>query len=196
MAYIVKELRQEELLRLLLAGYKLKEAAAYLKVTPWTVYRYLRETEFMNALKAANEEIWAQVDAEIKGNKIGIVQRAEEAAQDALEEMIKLAKGARQEGVRFKAAQDLMDRDTRISRTKRVEGEGDRRPILNAVFLQQAVAAMREEEVVQGERFIEPTRPTAKNEKGSPKMISELPPLPPEDPLNKQLPLFEKETDG
>jgi len=149
---LVKEIRQDELLRLLLSGYKPREAAVYLKVSTWTVYKYCRDPEFMAELRAKNADMWALVDAEINQTKLGIVQRAEEGAREALEEMINLAKGGLAETTRLRACQDLLDRNPEISRTKRLEGSADpsRSNVLNAVFLKQAFTVMVEEDKKKG----------------------------------------------
>jgi predicted transcriptional regulator len=146
--YVVKDLRKEELLRLLLAGYKLKDCAAQLKVTPFTISCYIKEEGFMEQLKEKNASIWEEIDAEIHSRKASIIQRSEEAAELALEEMIKLATKSNSELTKFKAAQDLMDRHPQISRTKRIEGSGggSGSNVVNAVFLRNVVNAMKEED--------------------------------------------------
>jgi hypothetical protein len=150
--YLVRDLRKEELLRLLLARYTLKEAAAYLRVTPWTVRKYCREKGFMETLREKDEKVWETVEAELTNSKVSIIQRAEEGAALALDEMISLCQSGKSEMIRHKSAQDLMDRDPRISRTKRLEGDGRSGPVLNALFLQQAVAAMNEEDSLKTQK--------------------------------------------
>lgn len=163
--YVVKQLRQDEFLRLLLSGYTIREAAAYMKISPFTCFGYLREPDFMARLRERNSAIWQEVDRELKNTKVGIVQKAEEAAQEALEEMIKLCKGSSSESIRFKAAQDLLDRDPQVSRTKRIEGSGTAQPSLPPMFLQQVMNVIKEEDgSIRQVTRVEETREAAKGD--------------------------------
>lgn len=137
--------RDEEMMRLFCQGLTMADVA---RVTGWsyaTIMKACRREVFMMKLKEFNQEVWSRIDEELKANRYDVVKRLEEAAAEALEEMQRLAVGGNSEMVRLKASQDLMDRDVRISRTKRVEGSGQS-PQINIQVLQAAAQAMKEEQ--------------------------------------------------
>jgi len=113
--------RKDELMRLLLSGHMLKECASYLKLSYGTVREYARQPEFLAALKSLSLQIYENVDRELSNSKDAITAKLEAYSEDALEEMIQLAKSCSSPIVRLKAAQDIMDRDTRMSRSRKLE---------------------------------------------------------------------------
>ena len=120
---VVKTIKKDELVRLLLAGFFVKECPARLQISYPTLLRYMKETSFLEELKVVSADVWGRVDAELKSSKTDFLQQAEEASEEALQSMRKLLQSSSEQIV-FKAGQDLMDRDPRISRTRRLEGTG------------------------------------------------------------------------
>ncbi len=138
--------RDEEMLRLFCQGLTMRDVA---RATGWsyaTIMKACKREAFMFKLKEYSLEVWKRVDEELQSNKYDLVARLEEAAEVALDEMVRLASEGHNEGVRMKAAQDIMDRDPRISRTKKVEGLAGGLPQINIQILQAAARAMQEEE--------------------------------------------------
>jgi hypothetical protein len=117
-----KLVRKEELMRLLLCGHMLKECAIHMRLSYWTVRGYAKEPGFLLDLKSKSTEIYARLDAELAANKEDMKEKLERASEEALEMMIELARTST--GViKLKSCQDLLDRDTRVSRTKRLDSD-------------------------------------------------------------------------
>lgn len=87
-----------------------------------TVRNYARAPMFLQKLRDLSTMVYERVDAELQARTDVITEKLQEASAAALEEMTRLAKGSPSDMVRLKASQDLMDRDSRISRTRRLEG--------------------------------------------------------------------------
>ena len=117
-----KLIRTEELLRLLLVGNSLKECATQIGMSYYTIRKYASAEAFMNQLRDMSATIYERVDAELKTSKETILTNLEKASEEGLIAMRELVKGCKNDSVRMKAAQDLMDRDGRLSRTKKIEG--------------------------------------------------------------------------
>lgn len=138
-----KMVREEELLRLLLTGLTLKECAPMLSLHVSTVRNYARAPLFLQKLRDLSTVVYERVDAELQARTDVITERLQEASAAALEEMIKLAKEGKQEGIRLKASQDLMDRDSRISRTRKIEGTQEH-AFMNPLQLQHMAMTARQ----------------------------------------------------
>lgn len=94
-------------------------------ITHYLLNKYFfSDPEFCKLLKGTNEAIFLEATREIRDKQEGFLLKASRLAEDALNEMEALLNESPSETVRFKVAQDLLDRDPRISRTKRVEGSG------------------------------------------------------------------------
>jgi len=150
----VRLMREDELLRLLQAGCTLKEAALHLRLSFPTLKKYVSQPEFLDRLKALNEVVFAQIDAELKTHRQDMYKRLEEASEIALEEMIKLATSSSSDGIRLKAAQDLMDRDPKVSRTRRLEANTNQR-FINPLVLQTAANVIDIEDRFHAAREVE-----------------------------------------
>lgn len=146
---LVRTIRKDELIRLLLAGFMLKECANRLRISYHTVCKYARGPEFLEELRQVSEDVWRRVDEELTDSKSAFVLRAEEASEDALVAMRNLLE-SQNEHIVYKAAQDLMDRDPRVSRTRRIEGTGTPGQLLDVDALANAVKVIREEDRARG----------------------------------------------
>lgn len=103
-------------------GYSLKECADMMDLHVSTVRGYARQPLFLEKLKGMSKVVYERVDEELKARTDSIVERLQAASFEALEEMVKLTKSPN-EHIKLKAAQDLMDRDGRVSRTRRLEAD-------------------------------------------------------------------------
>lgn len=116
-----------------------------MRMSYWTVRNYAKDPEFMGQLKLKSQEIYNRLDAELAANKEDMKERLERASEEALEMMIELARSST--GViKLKSCQDLLDRDTRVSRTKRLEGEVGH-DFISPLFLVHAAKVGREIDV-------------------------------------------------
>ena len=120
-----KLVRNEELLRLLLMGFTIRECAEQMKINPVTVRSYTRRPEFLIQLKEHSSEIAKRLVDELSTGQIEMAQRLEEASAAALEEMMSMM-GALEgpSKLKLQVCQDLLDRDPKSSRTKRMDISG------------------------------------------------------------------------
>lgn len=94
-------------------------------ISDYTLRRhYFGNPEFCELLKKASSTIFLEATKSIRDNQTTMIEKAQRLAQDALDEMERLLNDSESEHIRFKVAQDLLDRDPRISRTKRIESTG------------------------------------------------------------------------
>lgn len=140
-----KFVKEQELMRLLLAGYMVKEAAAQLQLSVWTVRKYARQPEFLLKLKQCSAEIYERVDAELSAQRTGLVERVDAAADRALTVMEHLMDNAKKEELKFKAAQDVLDRAPEVSRTRKIDSTAKQEhSFLNPMVLMHAAATAQE----------------------------------------------------
>jgi len=153
-------------MRSLTAGLSLKECAVQLKLSYPTVLKYARQPAFLAKLKEYSLTIYGRVDKELQNSKESILTRLEEVSADALEKLASLMDDPTAPPVvQFKAAQDLCDRDPRISRTKRVEGNVDHKFINPALLIlasqtAQEVKRFKESEALGDGNTIDVTQPS------------------------------------
>lgn len=138
-----REVKEQELLRLLMCGYSMKECGVHVGLTYKTIRDYARSAVFLAKLKEMSCNVYERVDAELKNSKDTINARLEEFSEEALEEMFMMAKRLPDGMVKLKALQDIEDRDPRISRQKRVEGT-TAVSFVDPLFLVHASATARE----------------------------------------------------
>jgi len=140
-----KLVRQEELMRLLLCGHMLKECAAHMRMSYWTVRNYAKDPLFLSQLREKSNEIYRRLDAELLSSKEDMKEKLERNSEEALEYMMELARTST--GViKLKACQDILDRDTRVSRTKKIDSDVDHN-FISPLFLVHAAKVGREIDV-------------------------------------------------
>ncbi len=141
-----KMIRQDELLRLLMAGYMLKECATHLDLAYWTVRKYASQPEFLVKLRELSANVFERVDAELKHSKESIMEKLEKASDKALTKMESLLdRSDAGPMLQFKVAQDLLDRRGEVSRTKRVEASVDQKhAFVNPLLLIHAAKTAKE----------------------------------------------------
>jgi hypothetical protein len=135
--------QREELLRLLLAGYSLREAANHMNASYYTVRMYVKRDDFLPKLKELSVEVYRRVDAEMGARKLSMLEKMEEASDEALETVLDLMRETKQDVVKMKCAQDLLDRNPQVSRTKRVDTTNEHM-FVNPLTLVAAATAARE----------------------------------------------------
>lgn len=121
----MQAVRHQELLRLLIIGYTLREAAAEMKIGYWAARTTARSPEFINDIKSKSEEIARRLGEELVTNHVDMAQKLEEASNAALEEMMKMMGELDSPSkLKLQVCQDLLDRDPKSSRTKRMDITG------------------------------------------------------------------------
>lgn len=152
----ITELKRVERQRIVLAAYlqikDLKEVAKHLGLGYCTVRRYARDAEFQKWLKEQDEELWKKSFEEAKEAGNALTEMLEEASIHALETMESLLEETNPH-VKFKAAQDLMDRNAQMSRTKKVEAVNPKSP-LSAEALMLMSKTIQEEDGFEGTTII------------------------------------------
>jgi predicted transcriptional regulator len=137
--------REEEMFRLFTQGLSVREVAEHMGMSYPTIARYIKRAGFQQRLREYNGIVWEKVDEEIRGGKLSdITARLEEGAEEALDTMIRLAKGGSTESIKLKASQDLLDRSARTSKVKTDTGS-HQMPQINIAVLQQAARVVEEE---------------------------------------------------
>lgn len=101
----------------------LQEVADHTGLTTYVIRKYfLSDEKFRVALEQANTAIFMEATQSIRDNQASFVEKAQRLAQQALDEMEALLNDSESEHLRFKVAQDLLDRDPlqRASRATKV----------------------------------------------------------------------------
>lgn len=110
-----------------------------------TICKWLRDPEILAQIKALNEEAFSEIDAEIKFRVASTHDKLNVAADEALDKVIDLMRGADSEVIQFKAATDLLDRRADTSKVHRI----DKRQVnvnIDAKWLELAAKAEQEEQ--------------------------------------------------
>lgn len=135
---------EEEVLALLLTGLTLKEIAEQMRCAYGTVRRIARKPEFLLQVREKSAEIAKRFVTELATSQVDFAMQLEEASARGLEEMMKMMDEIEGPSVlKFKIAQDVLDRDPRASRTKRFEA-ATTHEFINPDVLQRAAVAARE----------------------------------------------------
>lgn len=93
-------------------------------IKKYTLVRYyLNDPQFRDLLRSTNEAIFQDATSSLREEQSSFVEKAKELAWDSLQEMEHLLHESENEHIRFKVAQDLLDRDPegRATRVKRVD---------------------------------------------------------------------------
>jgi hypothetical protein len=115
----------EELMRMLLMGLTLREISRQTGMGYNTVRFRAREPEFLLKLKEHSGEIAQRLVDELSTNIVEMAQKLEDASALALEEMLKMMGELENPSqLKLKVCQDLLDRDPKSSRTKRMDITG------------------------------------------------------------------------
>jgi hypothetical protein len=135
-------LHMSELAGLLLQGVTIVKACQMIGIPYYTARKhYINHPDFQNLLKQAGDEAFDKIKGEIISRTQSIQERAASLAEESLDKMEELLHESRNEHIQFKVAQDLLDRDPRLSRTKRIEGTGPMLSLPGNVLILAASAA-------------------------------------------------------
>jgi len=148
-----KLVRDEELMRLLLAGYRLKEIAAMHQLNYQTLLRAARRPTFLEELRALNGEIYGQLDQEIRGAKALIKDRAEELASLALDRL-ELLLDSGDERVAMQAVTRALDMNTNTAKVTKSESE-NKHSFINPLQLTSAFKAAEEMDRASASKTVE-----------------------------------------
>lgn len=138
------QLRKEELLRLLIAGKRTREAASVLGMSMATVRTYIKCPEFQKKLWAHDHKLWGRVDEELRQSKLTTTLRIAEMSEQALERLQELME-SEDESIAFRASSDVLDRNPQTSKHSK-EDRTEVKVEINAAQLQLAAVAAREME--------------------------------------------------
>jgi hypothetical protein len=149
-------IRDEELMRLLLTGFTVKEASAQMHKGYQSCCHAARKPEFLLRLREHSGEIAKRLIDELSTSQIEMAQRLEEASAQALDEMIEMMQDLDKPSVlKLKVCQDLLDRDPKSSRTKRLDVSGNMsHQFINPAVLVHAAATARELEQFQARKEV------------------------------------------
>lgn len=140
-----KTVREQELLRLLLIGHSLRECSTMMEMSYQTMRKWAADPAFLSALKELSASVFERVDSELQNSKESLRAKLEEASEHALDRIINLAQQEKNDHIALKAAQDLLDRDGRVSRQTKVSGDTTiKHTFLDPLTLVHAVAAAKE----------------------------------------------------
>lgn len=139
--------KEEEMFRLFCQDLTLEEVASAMGLAKSTVRRYCRRSGFQARLRQFSATLFENVDKQLSRKyDDAMASRLDEAAEEALEEMMQLSKHGGSESVRLKASQDLLDRHAATSRIKQKQEDPGRALQINIAVLQSAAQTVKEEQ--------------------------------------------------
>jgi len=139
-----KIVRDEALMRLLLQGFTIKEAGQQMRANYQVLCRVARQPEFLLKLREHSGEIAQRMVEELTTSQLTMSQRLEEASERALDEMLQLM-GDSTGSLKYKVCQDILDRDVRTSRTKKMDLTGTmKHDFISPAVLIHAAATAKE----------------------------------------------------
>lgn len=137
-------LDEQELMRRLLARYTLKECAAILNVTYHTVCRRARRPEFLQQLRELSNEVFSEVDGELRAITGLMTERIVEMSSVALDKLEGLLTGENTDKrLVARVAMDILDRNNETSKTTKHIGKVEH-AFMNPQLLAQAARAAQE----------------------------------------------------
>lgn len=135
---------EEELVRLLLGRYTLKECAALLEVTYSTLCARARRPEFLDRLRELSKETWAETDRELRLIHGNVTERLVLLSERALTELEALMDDeGTDDRLRAKIAMDFLDRTAETSKSTKSLVKNTHE-FINPLQLKHAAAAARE----------------------------------------------------
>lgn len=152
-----KMVKMEQITRLLLTGFTLKEVAAYTQLSYGTVRAWCKEEQFLIGLKALSTQVYQQVTEELQKMAGTLTDRIASESERALETLAKLMQDdSVNPAVRVKAADSILDRNTEVSRTKKVDAVTSHK-FLDPLYLVGVAKTAQEVEEAQQKRLEEQT---------------------------------------
>jgi hypothetical protein len=160
----VNRMRQQfpkmEMLRLIVEGYNIKEAARAVGVSYTTGRAYLRDPDVLEELKKLSRTKFDEVYDELYARHESLRERTLALADEALSEMERLLEESN-DAIKFKVAQDILDRHGEVSRTQRQVGEHkhvhiDMDTLINAATAANELGGKHKPKLIQAEHFNKP----------------------------------------
>lgn len=139
------------LLTYLVQGYSIKEAGDAIGVSYSTARSYARDPEVLTQLKTLATEVYKSVYGEVVERKVEAHDRILEMADQALTTLEELL-DSNNDGVRLKAAQDVLDRHGEVPRQTKSTGPAGVQVNISAEMLAIAVQGARE---IEGTRKVQ-----------------------------------------
>lgn len=137
-------LDEQELMRRLLARYTLKECAALLNVTYHTVCRRARRPEFLQQLRELSNDVYSEVDGELRVITGLMTERIVEMSSTALDRLEHLLSDEKtDQRLVARIAMDVLDRNTETSKTTKHIGKVEH-AFMDPRLLAQAAKAAQE----------------------------------------------------
>src|SRR5882672_3107908 len=120
LAHSTNIVRAEEIMNYLIAGHNTKEIALITGYGQPSIMRIINQTEFLDKLKVVSAEAFGHVREELKAKLITHRARIDELSMKALDTLEHLMESER-EGIAYKAAADVLDRNPETPRNHHVE---------------------------------------------------------------------------
>jgi hypothetical protein len=135
-------------------GFNVKEAIEQMRSGRSATYKVARSPEFLLKLREHSGEIADRLIAELTTSQLDMAHKLEEASAAALDEMMDMMKSIEgTSGLKVKICQDLLDRDPKSSRTKRIDMTGAMsHEFINPAVLIHAAATAKELEMYQAKK--------------------------------------------
>jgi hypothetical protein len=146
---------EAELLRHLLIGLTIKEASGMMRASYQQCRKIARTPEFLVRVREHSSEIAQRLTEELANSTMDFAKKLEAASEKALDEMMEMMDGI--EGasqLKMRICQDLLDRDARASRTKKLDVHAAHDFISPAVLL-HAAATAKEIDQYQQKKLLE-----------------------------------------
>lgn len=138
------EVRQQEMVRLLLEGHKLQDIADHLGTAYNTILHWIRIPTIHKQIQEMKAELMEQLDEEMMQRIHSKSQVIDEMGWKALERLQGILQDpTAHPSIVMKVAQDILDRDPVVSKTRKVDIT-ERKVILKSEDLLSAVAALKE----------------------------------------------------
>lgn len=144
----------QEMTRLLLAKYTLKEIAKLLKHDYTTMRKYASDPAFLEELKGLSKEAWQDIDAELRLNANSLADKLIENSAKALERIRALIDSPN-EHIALKASQDTLDRVPETSKVQKIQS--DAKVVIDPVLLIHAAATAKEVEAFKERKELPPS---------------------------------------
>lgn len=135
---------KDQFIRLIAGGKSIKECALILGREMSTLRKWFKEPQVMEKIKDINSDMYEEIDKDLTFRAKATHEKLYQAADEALDTVIDLMRGADNEVIKLRASQDLLDRRPDTSKVHRV----DKRSVnvnIDMKWLEQAAVVEAEE---------------------------------------------------
>lgn len=146
-----------ELVKLLIEGNTVKDCARAIGVSGNTCRTYLKDPEVLRTLKELSETKYREVVAFAEERQLSLRERTLSLADEALDEMERLLADSN-DAIKFKVAQDILDRNGEVSRVQKQIGEHkhihvDAETLMNAAKAASELGGKHKPTLISAEQF-------------------------------------------